>query len=419
MGGIADYSGSLVLQKPITQQTSVELILREDYRCIINSRLSTGEVLSFNGDYRNYLKNGEVDYVYAQHAFRQNPADTWAAYIVGCVLVLQKEKGIAFKGVTIELQSTVPNGKGVASSASVEIATMKALATAFNLSLVGTELPTLAQRVENLIVGAPCGLMDQLTSFFGEPNTLLPIICQPDQVQEAIDLPQDIFFVGIDSGIRHQVSGASYSDVRCAAFMGYTIIAQAMGVTKQDILDANQFQQLSTLPFKGYLSNINVDEFEERFQSLLPETLSGKDFHELYGETIDAVTIVDENKLYRIKSCTAHPVYENYRVHEFQQHLIRLKSSPEGERKKNIQHMGALMLASHTSYSECGLGTERTDEIVALAKDLKGIAGARITGGGNGGTVCILAHSDAGLASVKTLHNNLEHQYNENLSLFY
>ena len=183
MGGIADYSGSLVLQKAITQQTSVELALREDYRCIISSRLHTGEILSVDQDYRSFLNNGEVDYAFAQRAFKQNPKDAWSAYILGCALVLQKEKGVNFKGADIELQSEVPNGKGVASSASVEIASMQTLASAFNVAFSGTELALLAQRAENLIVGAPCGLMDQLTSSFGKPDALLPIICQPDLVQ--------------------------------------------------------------------------------------------------------------------------------------------------------------------------------------------------------------------------------------------
>src|SRR5688572_23207097 len=98
MGGIADYSGSLVLQKAITQQTSVELVLREDYRCIIHSRLHTGEVLNVDTDYKSFLKNDEVDYDYAQLTFKQNPKDAWAAYILGCALVLQREKGISFSG---------------------------------------------------------------------------------------------------------------------------------------------------------------------------------------------------------------------------------------------------------------------------------------------------------------------------------
>ncbi|MCZ8216010.1 MAG: hypothetical protein O9262_07220, partial [Cyclobacteriaceae bacterium] len=98
MGGIADYSGSLVLQKAITQQTFIELTLRDDYQCYIVSQLSTGESLVFNGDYRDFMNNGIIDYDYARQKFKCLKENAWVAYVLGCALVLQKEKGIDFKG---------------------------------------------------------------------------------------------------------------------------------------------------------------------------------------------------------------------------------------------------------------------------------------------------------------------------------
>jgi galactokinase len=148
---------------------------------------------------------------------------------------------------------------------------IKALSEAFDVSFLGTELPKLAQRVENLIVGAPCGLMDQLASYLGEPKKLLPIICQPDLVEKPISIPKGIFFIGIDSGVRHSVSGASYSDVRCAAFMGYTIIARSFGVSTEEILSAKLQHAFSKLPYTGYLCNISVNEFETSFFKQLPD----------------------------------------------------------------------------------------------------------------------------------------------------
>lgn len=416
MGGIADYSGSLVLQKAITQQTFVELVLRDDYQCYIVSQLSGGESLVFNGDFRDYLNGGEVQYDYAQQKFKCHQQNSWVAYILGCALVLQKEKGIDFRGADMRLVSQVPNGKGVASSASVEVASMQAIAKAFNLTFSSTELPVLAQRVENLIVGAPCGLMDQLASCFGKPGTLLPIVCQPDLVKESIEIPKDLHFIGIDSGIRHSVAGASYSDVRCAAFMGYAIIAHALGLTNQDIIRS---KKLGTLPYNGYLCNITLDEFTQRFEHLLPESIKGTTFLERYGETTDSVTVVNPDKTYQIKACTTHPVYENYRVQQFRECLSLLNSNSNvSERCAIIQRMGKYMLEAHDSYSVCGLGTVRTDTIVKLALTKKGIAGARITGGGNGGTVCIMAIGEEGLNTVHELHRELCEHYGEDLSLF-
>ena len=350
---------------------------------------------------------------------KQKESHAWIAYVLGCALVLQKEKGIDFRGADIELKSEVPNGKGVASSASVEVATMRAMAKAFNVSFSGTELSCLAQRVENQIVGAPCGLMDQLASNFGNPGTLLPIVCQPDHLLTEIDIPRNVSFIGIDSGIRHQVAGASYSDVRCAAFMGYTIIIQTLGVNKQEITQAKQSQKFSNLPYKGYLSSIAVADFEKQFQEALPDKITGKDFLNRYGETIDAVTTISKDKSYSIKHCTAHPVYENHRVQQFLEFLNKLNVPTEINRQSILAQMGYLMLASHKSYSQCGLGTERTDEILALALKREGILGGRITGGGNGGTVCLLAVGEAGKKSTIELHNLLCERYQEKLGLFY
>ncbi len=418
MGGIGDYSGSLVLQMPISQQTKIQLTLRDDYQCHIQSKISSGEELSVKVDYRDYLKSGEIDYSFAQKIFKQNSSTHWISYVLGCALVLQKEKGIDFKGADFKLTSDVPLGKGVSSSASVEVATMKALADVFGLQLPGTLLPTLAQRVENLVVGAPCGLMDQLASYFGEPKKLLPILCQPDKIEKPISLPDDISFIGIDSGIRHSVAGASYGDVRCATFMGYTIICNLLGISQAELLTAKSKIDFSTLPFQGFLSNISVKQLEDSLLHQLPVTISGKDFLEKYEVSIDHVTITDEQKNYQVRQCASHPVYENERVLQFKSYLIALNaSSDKAERITLLKKMGELMYLAHESYSLCGLGSDRTDDIVSLARNKPGVYGAKITGGGNGGTVCLLVDEE-GKKSAYRIHQQLCEKYKGDFMLF-
>ena len=418
MGGIADYSGSLVLQMPIAQQTKIQLTLRDDYQCHIKSQLSSGEVMMADVDYRDYLNNHEVDYNFAQEKFKKNFQNAWIAYVLGCALVLQKEKGIDFKGADFNLHSDVPLGKGVSSSASIEVATMKALYEAFAIQLPGTQLPTLAQRVENLVVGAPCGLMDQLASYFGEPKKLLPILCQPDIIDNPISLPEDISFIGIDSGVRHSVAGASYSDVRCAAFMGYSIIARASGTSSYELQSAKSKNDFSLLPFQGFLCNISVRQFVDSLLHCLPASLSGKEFLEQYLIAIDHVTSIDEQKNYYIRQCTLHPVYEHDRVLRFKACLLELNDSTSGADKSTIlKNMGELMYQSHESYSRCGLGSYRTDEIVTLAKNATGVYGAKITGGGNGGTVCLLV-DEQGKKSVRQIHQQFCEKYKGDFILF-
>jgi galactokinase len=417
MGGIADYSGSLVLQLPIAQCTHVQVILRDDNICTFSSTVSTGETFNGTLNYSNIFLNQQVDYAFAKQMLKNNPHDHWIAYIIGCALVLQKEKEIHFTGADFIIHSDVPLGKGVSSSASIEVATMKALAKAFNINFEGTELPRLAQRVENLIVGAPCGLMDQLACYFGAPDKLLPIVCQPDKIETTLPVPDGIKFIGIDSGVRHTVSGASYSDVRCAAFMGYSIIAQLLGINISSIQRAKEISDFSVLPYGGYLCNIPVEKFEKSFLSALPQSITGEAFLKRYQVSTDSVTQIDPDKSYAIRQCASHPVYEQARVLKFKNYLQQIPAVSHKEKVSLLYKMGDLMSQSHLSYSLCGLGSERTDEIVSLAKNYKGVYGAKITGGGNGGTVCLLT-DDVGAIEAKKIHEHLCVQYQADLAFF-
>jgi L-arabinokinase len=121
--------------------------------------------------------------------------------------------------------------------------------------------------------------------------------------------------------------------------------------------------------------------------------MTGAEFLARYSGTSDSVTTVDPSRRYSIRQATAHPVFENYRVHEFRSLLM---TSPGEEQRVRL---GELMLQSHASYSACGLGAPGTDLIVKLVRETGcegGLYGARITGGGSGGTVVVLGCADAG-----------------------
>lgn len=406
MGGIADYSGSLVLQMPIRGKTTVQLKLRQDYFFHITSSSGAETFPAFTIGYGSLLgPDGRPDYQAARQQIMSQPGGEWAAYVLGCFLVLHREKGISVTGADIHVTSEVPAGKGVSSSAALEVATMRALVKAYGLQLEGTELPVLAQRAENLVVGAPCGLMDQLASHLGEPDKLLPILCQPDQTGELLPLPEGVRFVGLDSGLRHSVGGASYGDVRTAAFMGYSLIARQCGASDQDLEQARSSGDWSSLPYQGFLANISPSEFDGCFRELLPENLSGATFKAQNGISIDTVTTLKGETDYALRVCAQHPVYENFRVRTFAL-LLRHLQSPEANRSAVLMQLGELMYQSHHSYSLCGLGSPATDELVELARQQagSGIYGAKITGGGSGGTVCLLCDGEEGQRAAYHLY---------------
>ena len=165
----------------------------------------------------------------------------WTAYVLGPALVLMRETQARLSGgLRILVDSRVPEGKGVSSSAAVEVATMRAVAALAKYDrLTGTELGRLCQVAENRVVGAPCGIMDQMTSALGRENELLALLCQPATVEGYVAIPDGVALWGIDSGIRHAVSGSDYTSVRTGAFMGYRILADLAG------LDAKACQRRS------------------------------------------------------------------------------------------------------------------------------------------------------------------------------
>jgi L-arabinokinase len=139
-------------------------------------------------------------------------------------------------------------------------------------------------------------------------------------------------------------------------------------------------------------------EFKEKFASKLPAKLLGADFLERYGGTTDTVTNIDPGMTYAIRAPTSHAVYESERVGKFAE-LLRNQLEDPGNRSGEL--LGELMYESHASYSACGLGSEGTDELVELvtrAGVSSGLYGAKITGGGSGGTVAVLGRPDAAAA---------------------
>lgn len=388
MGGIADYSGSLVLQLPIATATYVALQKSDSRTLRVLSCSAQGHDRSFEMDLARF--DGPIEYEAARRLFA-DVENHWAAYIAGVFLVLVREKSVRFeRGATLLINSAVPEGKGVASSAALEVAAMRAVTVAFEIEMDCRELATLCQKVENLVAGAPCGIMDQMTSSCGEENRLLELLCQPDQLLGTLRIPDELKLWGIDSGVRHAVSGSDYTTVRTATFMGYRIIADVAGLE----VSPKQAGKVSIndIKWKGYLANITAEEFEENYLRALPSTMTGADFVSRYRGITDTVTSVQPETSYPIRQSTHHAVYENGRVHSF---AATLKGWQGIEQAREL---GKLMFESHQSYSDCGLGSEATDLIVNLVRDSidDGLFGARVTGGGSGGTVAVLARSSAG-----------------------
>jgi galactokinase len=401
MGGIADYSGSLVLQTTIREATHAA-VQKDPSRklTIVTLADEPGRETAVGIPLTELERDGvPTDYEYALSYFRQqDQTRQWAAYVAGVFLVLMRKRGFAFEqGARILIDSSVPEGKGVSSSAALEVSVMSATAAAFGIELHPSELASLCQIVENRVAGAPCGIMDQMTSVCGVRDNLFALLCQPAEIVANIPIPSDVAFWGLDSGERHAVSGADYGDVRAAAFMGYVMIAAEAGLS----IHQEQRGRLTVDDprWRGYLANISPIDFERTFASHLPETISGEEFLSRFSGSVDSVSQIKRERSYAIRVAASHPVYEHQRIRRFSELLI------EQANNDRLELMGELMYQSHASYTACGLGSNGTDLLVELVREagsVNGLYGARITGGGSGGTVSVLGRSDAG-AAIKSV----------------
>jgi L-arabinokinase len=230
-----------------------------------------------------------------------------------------------------------------------------------------------------------------MTAVCGEADRLLALLCQPGELRGSARLPTELAVWGIDSGIRHSVGGADYGTVRTAAFMGYRIIADLAGLACR-ATERTGLVEIDDARWRGYLANITPAEFEQTFARHLPTQLAGAEFLARYGGITDPVTSVEQARSYPVLVATRHPIYEHARVTEFAATLQDWKESAQALR------LGELMYESHASYSACGLGSAGTDELARLVQEAgtaQGLYGAKITGGGSGGTVAVLGRRDA------------------------
>ncbi|MBS1577638.1 MAG: galactokinase, partial [Bacteroidetes bacterium] len=247
----------------------------------------------------------------------------------------------------------------------------------------------------NTIAESACGIMDQIAVVTGRQGFIMPLVCQPCNPEPLIKLPDNLKVWGIDSGVSHQVAGIEYEAARAAAFMGYKIICDSenIPVTLDTTADISRY----TDPvWNGYLANLPGSVFYEKYQALLPQTITSAAYLEKHKIHVDPFTPLKENVLYNVWANTKYAVGENQRVQLFSE-LSRGAALTFSQRAYEL--MGELMYQSHYAYTECGLGSKATDMLVNLCRNegiAKGVYGAKITGGGAGGTVAILADKNAG-----------------------
>jgi L-arabinokinase len=378
MGGIADYSGANVCEAVLGHGMLMALQARTDRTLRIRSAQVGPRSLPVETRIPlDYLRSGDTvgDYAQVRDLCHANPISAWTAYIGGSIFTLLKEESVELPyGFSFLLLSSVPMNVGIGSSAAVEIGTLSCLNAYLNLQLSGARIARLGQMAENHVVGAPCGIMDQIAVTSGRESKLTHILCRPGSIVGEVDVPPGTGFVGINSMVRHSVAGNAYGNVRIGAFMGKKII--------------NEIRARTGRAAVSYLTEISTEEFKT-YQSEIPETILGSDFLAKYKNHDDPVTTVQPDATYRVVGPARHPVAENERVLEFIEALIAAKNGDE----KGLIAAGELMYGAHESYRDnCRLSVPEVNFLVEAVRKRgpeNGLYGAKITGGGTGGTVAV------------------------------
>ena len=379
MGGIADYSGANVCEAVLGHGMLMAIQARTDRTLRIRSAQTGARSLPVETriplDY--FTSGGAVgSYAQVREICHANPIAAWAAYIGGSIFTLLKEENVELPyGFSFLLLSAVPMNVGIGSSAAVEIGTLSCLNAYLNLKLDGARIARLGQMAENHVVGAPCGIMDQIAVANGHAGKLTHILCRPGAVVGEVEIPAGTGFVGINSMVRHSVAGNAYGNVRVGAFMGKKIINELRAKTGRAPLN--------------YLTEISSTEFQNEYEKEIPETILGSDFLAKYKTHDDPVTTIQPDATYRVVGPTRHPVGENERVLKF---IAALQTAKSGDEKALVA-AGELMYGAHESYRDnCKLSVPDVNFLVEAVQKRgakAGLYGAKITGGGTGGTVAV------------------------------
>jgi galactokinase len=262
---------------------------------------------------------------------------TWIDYVQGVAQALAKA-GFQIRGFDLALRSTVPLGSGLSSSAALQVALLRGLRDLFHLDLDDVTLAKLGQRAEVDFVGAPVGIMDQMASSLAQPGVAL-FIDTRTLAYEQVRLPEDTELAVINSGVAHNHAAGDYRTRRAECERA----AAALGVTA--------------------LRDLGVDALDRVMA--LPHPLGRR---------------------------ARHVITENQRV------LDAVAAMRGGDARL----LGRLFSASHASQrDDYEVSVPEVDLLVSLAESQPAVFGARLTGGGFGGSVVALVRRGAasGVAS--------------------
>ncbi|MBU4199103.1 MAG: galactokinase [Verrucomicrobia bacterium] len=259
----------------------------------------------------------------------------WANYVLGVVNKLSGAGRIE-KGFFATFAGDIPLGAGLSSSAALEVAAALGMGALANIHPSKLDLAKLCQAAENEFTGARCGLLDQISSLYGEPESLVFTDFRSLEV-ESVPLGADVCFLVANTRVKHSLVESEYNERRAQCEQAAAFFASTLNH-----------------PVKA-LRDVSVEEWKR------------------WASRMDPVTA----------RRAAHIVEENYRVLEARRLLAA----------GNLKGFGELMFQSHhSSRVNFENSCRELDALADAARNLPAVLGARLSGGGFGGSVVLMVH---------------------------
>ena len=330
IGEHTDYNDGFVLPMAIERYTVIAAS-RNTKREITLHSVTTGETANFN--LRSKLQPGEP---------------SWSNYVRGVVAGFQKH-GAKVAGFDAVIDSSVPFGGGVSSSAALEVATATVLEAMIGHKLDPVSKALLCQQAEHEFAGVPCGIMDQFTSVMAREDHALMLDCRSREATLVPMKDPSVTVLVINSNVRHKLVDGVYASRRAQC----ETAARLLGVTA--------LRDASLVQLEAARKNMDPVVFRR----------------------------------------ARHVVTENERT-------VRTAAAM---RNADWHTVGQFMYASHDSLREdYEVSCPELDAIVEIAKSIgekDGLIGCRMTGAGFGGCAVSLVRTEA----LKLIGRKFEEEY--------
>ena len=341
IGEHTDYNDGFVMPAAIGFYTRASIAPRNDRKLVIHSE-NYSEQVEFDLDHLPATRAGH-----------------WSDYVIGVVKMLVRS-GKKVAGANLLVDGNVPQGAGLSSSASIEVAVAYALLDLADhvpdhvpdrTKIDRTKLALLCQQAENEFVGARCGIMDQFVASHGKRDQALLLDCRSLEYR-LLPLPDDAALAICNTMVKHSIAKGEYNQRRAECEAG------VRGLSK-------------------HLPNARA------LRDVTPEDL------EAYGRELPDIVM---------RRCR-HVIGENGRV-------LQAAAALEGG---DLLAFGKLMLESHRSLrDDFEVSCSELDLMVELAKQAEGVYGTRMTGGGFGGCTIALVQAACVEAFQRTVQEGYE-----------